>query len=720
METSSGNGGGGGGGGGVISSESLKQITLSPEENNELIAIQQEIQTNLTWSTYERFLQVTIRILQVHIENNITIVNVFKMADSFKTLADFNFKVFLKCLNDYTSVMFVNDTHLCRIIVMFVDFFKRVYFLYRKHQFIASQQQINVNQLDITMRDIYTEISDNYTQFTSAKEKLERLDETLGDLTDELKNERATITMLRDEIDEIKNERNATIAELNQNMRELKKITTIEKPEKKNVSGELESYRQREERTQLMVRQEMEIARLQQENTNCVARLNEKIAQLEADYRNREFDLRERFLKEQLTTAAAAAAATTPAVTTQVAPIESVNVKLLENEIERYKNIIDDNNLEIKKLNNSIKTFISQNQELTNTNRSLDETNRRLTMEIDSNNLEIKKLNNSIKTYMDQNQELTNTNNSNNLKIEKLNNTIETFIDQNEKLANTNLSLNETNTRLAMEVSSIKNPPLPIKMEPQFEIPSLSTTTTATPEFGMTSSIIQDKYIQLTSAAGVAFNFLEQQLKRQSLFEIENYDKTIISDYINEIETKFDRLLKIRTFWSSISAEQEARLNNFLNPQLEGEVSYIIKFERTIAAYVDWIMSAEGKVEKIDSLERQIKESFEELDMLSRDIKPNLTESSVQKLSDENKFLLDTVKSLELKSKEQIADQVTKTIQEELSQLNDSLKNLQEIFYKHNTELTETSDWKIKIMEKYEALARLVVTESSRLKNIKI
>jgi predicted nucleic acid-binding Zn-ribbon protein len=719
METSSGNGGGGGGGGGgVISSESLKQITLSPEENNELIAIQQEIQTNLTWSTYERFLQVTIRILQVHIENNITIVNVFKMADSFKTLADFNFKVFLKCLNDYTSVMFVNDTHLCRIIVMFVDFFKRVYFLYRKHQFIASQQQINVNQLDITMRDIYTEISDNYTQFTSAKEKLERLDETLGDLTDELKNERATITMLRDEIDEIKNERNATIAELNQNMRELKKITAIEKPEKKNVSGELENYRQREERTQLMVRQEMEIARLQQENTNCVARLNEKIAQLEADYRNREFDLRERFLKEQLTTAAAAA--TAPAVTTQVAPIESVNVKLLENEIERYKNIIDDNNLEIKKLNNSIKTFISQNQELTNTNRSLDETNRRLTMEIDSNNLEIKKLNNSIKTYMDQNQELTNTNNSNNLKIEKLNNTIETFIDQNEKLANTNLSLNETNTRLAMEVSSIKNPPLPIKMEPQFEIPSLSTTTTATPEFGMTSSIIQDKYIQLTSAAGVAFNFLEQQLKRQSLFEIENYDKTIISDYINEIETKFDRLLKIRTFWSSISAEQEARLNNFLNPQLEGEVSYIIKFERTIAAYVDWIMSAEGKVEKIDSLERQIKESFEELDMLSRDIKPNLTESSVQKLSDENKFLLDTVKSLELKSKEQIADQVTKTIQEELSQLNDSLKNLQEIFYKHNTELTETSDWKIKIMEKYEALARLVVTESSRLKNIKI
>ncbi|AKN81050.1 Desmoplakin [Lonomia obliqua multiple nucleopolyhedrovirus] len=191
---------------GVGGVESLKQIQLTAEEQTKLTTLYYNMQSNMTWMYFEEFLDTFISIVKVHIENNITIVNILTLARNIKLLADYNFTQFIECIFINTSIRFTINEQLCETVTLFVKFFTNIYYLYRQTTF----QITEFSQMSILFSELYKEIEFKYNSSIEATNN----SLIIARLQNELKKERSTVQQLKEELLVTKN----TNSELQNNL----------------------------------------------------------------------------------------------------------------------------------------------------------------------------------------------------------------------------------------------------------------------------------------------------------------------------------------------------------------------------------------------------------------------------------------------------------------------------------------------------------------------
>ncbi|ABL76002.1 desmoplakin-like protein [Maruca vitrata nucleopolyhedrovirus] len=205
---------------GVGGSQSLNQIMLTNEEESELLSLLKNMQTNMSWERVQNFVEILVKIVRVHVINSATIVNVISSITSVRTLIDYNFTEFIKCVYQKTNMRFELDQYLCTNIVTFIDFFTRIFYLMTRTNF----QFTTFDQLTQYSNELYTRIQTIILQnaSTSLPPTVETVnsDIVISNLQEQLKKERA----LRQQITEqhrIANER-AEIAQTRYNDLDIK------------------------------------------------------------------------------------------------------------------------------------------------------------------------------------------------------------------------------------------------------------------------------------------------------------------------------------------------------------------------------------------------------------------------------------------------------------------------------------------------------------------
>ncbi|AGA16217.1 hypothetical protein [Thysanoplusia orichalcea nucleopolyhedrovirus] len=657
---------------GVGGSQNLNQITLTNEEESELAVLLNNMQTNLTWECVQSFIQIFIRIVRVHVINNVTIINVISALSSVRTLIDYNFTEFIKCVYLKTNIRFAIDQYLCATIVIFVEFFSRVYTLMTQKSF----QFATFEQLTEISTQVYTQIATIVTQnadFTMSPPSGPRPFETINydniilDLQDQLKRERA----------------------LHQQISEQHKLAND------RVEILQTQYNELDAKYKEIIDDKSEFA--QQKNENI-----RKIKQLEKINKDLDNDIQE--LRD-----------------TNAENLSQL--KLQKNDIEEYKANILKLNEEIHKLKNKLDTSRSNTTDLNNKIESLER-------QIDDK----QGLNEELKINIAKINETTQKYKLDAIDIIELKQAITVKDQELAAKSNQYLQLNSAYEQTVNELNAFKNQLSQTAVQYQtLQQTYLESQTILEGALAFINSIYQivmqiDKPDYVTTLKP-QFTIEESKLQMDTIeswmlslkSKLSNIDTANLQPNADLIDLKTQIASKVpKNILNRILKKQyNIKPENYSIDMLEPIT--IISAVSALAEQYDALQNQNVKMKqdfeiKLDELERTLQRNKSDVEsiseFISRDpaLNRNLNDERFQNLKQQydemsSKYL--AMETTKIKEMELLADQAVKM---ELGKLNAQVDELNSLFIKYNSKAQEIFEWKSDMLKRYETLARTTVT----------
>nr|WRK24002.1 ac66 [Bombyx mori nucleopolyhedrovirus] len=647
---------------GVGGSQSLNQITLTNEEESELTALLKNMQTNMTWELVQNFVEVLIRIVRVHVVNNVTMINVISSITSVRTLIDYNFTEFIRCVYQKTNIRFAIDQYLCTNMVTFIDFFIRVFYLVTRTNFQFTTFDQLTQYSDELYTKIQTSILNSAAPLSPPTVETVNSDLVISNLQEQLKRERALMQQIVEQ-HRIANERVETMQS---------QYDELDLKYKEIFEDKSEFAQQKSENVQKI----KQLERSNRELNGAVQKLRDENAERLSEIQLQKGDLDE---------------------------YKSANRQLNE-DIHRLKKRMEstfDKNY-VKTLNDKIESLEKQLDDTQNLNRELESSINETaqTYKFDAKDVMELKQSVSIKdqeiamknaqylelsaTYQQTVNELTATKNELS-QIATTNQSLFAESEESKVLLEGALAFIDSFYQIIMQIEKPDYVPI------------------SKPQLTAQESIYQTDYIK---------DWLQKLRSKLSNADVANLQS--VSE-VNDLKTQIISIVPRNIVNRILKENYKVKVENVNAESMENvavisAVSALVQqYEQSEKQNIRLRQDFEIKLNELQRLLDQNQTDFESIsEFISRDpaFNRNLNDERFQNLKqqcDEMSSKYSALKTTKIKEMESIADQAVKS---EMSKLNTQLDELNSLFVKYNRKAQDIFEWKTSMLKRYETLAR--------------
>nr|WRK23726.1 ac66 [Bombyx mori nucleopolyhedrovirus] len=647
---------------GVGGSQSLNQIMLTNEEESELTALLKNMQTNMTWELVQNFVEVLIRIVRVHVVNNVTMINVISSITSVRTLIDYNFTEFIRCVYQKTNIRFAIDQYLCTNMVTFIDFFTRVFYLVTRTNFQFTTFDQLTQYSDELYTKIQTSILNSAAPLSPPTVETVNSDVVISNLQEQLKRERALMQQIVEQ-HRIANERVETMQsqyeELDLKYKEIfedKSEFAQQKSENVQKIKQLERYNKELNGA---------VQKLRDENTERLSEIQLQKGDLD-EYKNTNRQLNENIhrLKKRMEST-----------------FDKNYVKTLNDKIESLEKQLDDTqnlNRELESsINETAQTYKFDAKDVMELKQSVSIKDQEIAMK-NAQYLELSA------TYQQTVNELTATKNE----LSQIATTNQSLFAENEEskvLLEGALAFIDSFYQIIMQIEKPDYVPI------------------SKPQLTAQESIYQTDYIK---------DWLQKLRSKLSNADVANLQS--VSE-VNDLKTQIISIVPRNIVNRILKENYKVKVEN-VNAELMENVAVIStvsalvqKYEQSEKQNIRLRQDFEIKLNELQRLLDQNQTDFESIsEFISRDpaFNRNLNDERFQNLRqqcDEMSSKYSALKTTKIKEMESIADQAVKS---EMSKLNTQLDELNSLFVKYNRKAQDIFEWKTSMLKRYETLAR--------------
>nr|AGX01152.1 orf66 [Bombyx mori nucleopolyhedrovirus] len=647
---------------GVGGSQSLNQITLTNEEESELTALLKNMQTNMTWELVQNFVEVLIRIVRVHVVNNVTMINVISSITSVRTLIDYNFTEFIRCVYQKTNIRFAIDQYLCTNMVTFIDFFIRVFYLVTRTNFQFTTFDQLTQYSDELYTKIQTSILNSAAPLSPPTVETVNSDVVISNLQEQLKRERALMQQIVEQ-HRIANERVETMQS---------QYDELDLKYKEIFEDKSEFAQQKSENVQKI----KQLERSNRELNGAVQKLRDENAERLSEIQLQKGDLDE---------------------------YKNTN-RLLNEDIHRLKKRMEstfDKNY-VNTLNDKIESLEKQLDDTQNLNRELESSINETAQAYKFDTKDVMELKQSVSikdqeiamknaqylelsaTYQQTVNELTATKNE----LSQIATTNQSLFAENEEskvLLEGALAFIDSFYQIIMQIEKPDYVPI------------------SKPQLTAQESIYQTDYIK---------DWLQKLRSKLSNADVANLQS--VSE-VNDLKTQIISIVPRNIVNRILKENYKVKVEN-VNAELMENVAVISAVSALVQQYeqsekqnIRLRQDFEIKLNELQRLLDQNQTDFESIsEFISRDpaFNRNLNDERFQNLKqqcDEMSSKYSALKTTKIKEMESIADQAVKS---EMSKLNTQLDELNSLFVKYNRKAQDIFEWKTSMLKRYETLAR--------------
>nr|BEV20922.1 hypothetical protein [Bombyx mori nucleopolyhedrovirus] len=647
---------------GVGGSQSLNQITLTNEEESELTALLKNMQTNMTWELVQNFVEVLIRIVRVHVVNNVTMINVISSITSVRTLIDYNFTEFIRCVYQKTNIRFAIDQYLCTNMVTFIDFFIRVFYLVTRTNFQFTTFDQLTQYSDELYTKIQTSILNSAAPLSPPTVETVNSDVVISNLQEQLKRERALMQQIVEQ-HRIANERVETMQS---------QYDELDLKYKEIFEDKSEFAQQKSENVQKI----KQLERFNRELNGAVQKLRDENAERLSEIQLQKGDLDE---------------------------YKNTNRQLNE-DIHRLKKRMEstfDKNY-VKTLNDKIESLEKQLDDTQNLNRELESSINETAQAYKFDTKDVMELKQSVSikdqeiamknaqylelsaTYQQTVNELTATKNE----LSQIATTNQSLFAENEEskvLLEGALAFIDSFYQIIMQIEKPDYVPI------------------SKPQLTAQESIYQTDYIK---------DWLQKLRSKLSNADVANLQS--VSE-VNDLKTQIISIVPRNIVNRILKENYKVKVENVNAESMENvavisAVSALVQqYEQSEKQNIRLRQDFEIKLNELQRLLDQNQTDFESIsEFISRDpaFNRNLNDERFQNLRqqcDEMSSKYSALKTTKIKEMESIADQAVKS---EMSKLNTQLDELNSLFVKYNRKAQDIFEWKTSMLKRYETLAR--------------
>lgn len=647
---------------GVGGSQSLNQITLTNEEESELTALLKNMQTNMTWELVQNFVEVLIRIVRVHVVNNVTMINVISSITSVRTLIDYNFTEFIRCVYQKTNIRFAIDQYLCTNMVTFIDFFIRVFYLVTRTNFQFTTFDQLTQYSDELYTKIQTSILNSAAPLSPPTVETVNSDVVISNLQEQLKRERALMQQIVEQ-HRIANERVETMQS---------QYDELDLKYKEIFEDKSEFAQQKSENVQKI----KQLERSNRELNGAVQKLRDENAEILSEVQLQKGDLDEykntnRQLNEDIHRLKKRMEST----------FDKNYVKTLNDKIESLEKQLDDTqnlNRELESsINETAQTYKFDAKDVMELKQSVSIKDQEIAMK-NAQYLELSA------TYQQTVNELTATKNE----LSQIATTNQSLFAENEEskvLLEGALAFIDSFYQIIMQIEKPDYVPI------------------SKPQLTAQESIYQTDYIK---------DWLQKLRSKLSNADVANLQS--VSE-VNDLKTQIISIVPRNIVNRILKENYKVKVEN-VNAELMENVAVISAVSALVQQYeqsekqnIRLRQDFEIKLNELQRLLDQNQTDFESIsEFISRDpaFNRNLNDERFQNLKqqcDEMSSKYSALKTTKIKEMESIADQAVKS---EMSKLNTQLDELNSLFVKYNRKAQDIFEWKTSMLKRYETLAR--------------
>nr|WRK23450.1 ac66 [Bombyx mori nucleopolyhedrovirus]WRK23588.1 ac66 [Bombyx mori nucleopolyhedrovirus] len=647
---------------GVGGSQSLNQIMLTNEEESELTALLKNMQTNMTWELVQNFVEVLIRIVRVHVVNNVTMINVISSITSVRTLIDYNFTEFIRCVYQKTNIRFAIDQYLCTNMVTFIDFFTRVFYLVTRTNFQFTTFDQLTQYSDELYTKIQTSILNSAAPLSPPTVETVNSDVVISNLQEQLKRERALMQQIVEQ-HRIANERVETMQS---------QYEELDLKYKEIFEDKSEFAQQKSENVQKI----KQLERYNKELNGAVQKLRDENAERLSEIQLQKDDLDEykntnRQLNEDIHRLKKRMEST----------FDKNYVKTLNDKIESLEKQLDDTqnlNRELESsINETAQTYKFDAKDVMELKQSVSIKDQEIAMK-NAQYLELSA------TYQQTVNELTATKNE----LSQIATTNQSLFAENEEskvLLEGALAFIDSFYQIIMQIEKPDYVPI------------------SKPQLTAQESIYQTDYIK---------DWLQKLRSKLSNADVANLQS--VSE-VNDLKTQIISIVPRNIVNRILKENYKVKVEN-VNAELMENVAVIStvsalvqKYEQSEKQNIRLRQDFEIKLNELQRLLDQNQTDFESIsEFISRDpaFNRNLNDERFQNLRqqcDEMSSKYSALKTTKIKEMESIADQAVKS---EMSKLNTQLDELNSLFVKYNRKAQDIFEWKTSMLKRYETLAR--------------
>nr|WRK23312.1 ac66 [Bombyx mori nucleopolyhedrovirus] len=647
---------------GVGGSQSLNQITLTNEEESELTALLKNMQTNMTWELVQNFVEVLIRIVRVHVVNNVTMINVISSITSVRTLIDYNFTEFIRCVYQKTNIRFAIDQYLCTNMVTFIDFFIRVFYLVTRTNFQFTTFDQLTQYSDELYTKIQTSILNSAAPLSPPTVETVNSDLVISNLQEQLKRERALMQQIVEQ-HRIANERVETMQS---------QYDELDLKYKEIFEDKSEFAQQKSENVQKIKQLERSnrelngtVQKLRDENAERLSEIQLQKGDLD-EYKNTNRQLNEDIhrLKKRMEST-----------------FDKNYVKTLNDKIESLEKQLDDTqnlNRELESsINETAQTYKFDAKDVMELKQSVSIKDQEIAMK-NAQYLELSA------TYQQTVNELAATKNE----LSQIATTNQSLFAENEEskvLLEGALAFIDSFYQIIMQIEKPDYVPI------------------SKPQLTAQESIYQTDYIK---------DWLQKLRSKLSNADVANLQS--VSE-VNDLKTQIISIVPRNIVNRILKENYKVKVEN-VNAELMENVAVISAVSALVQQYeqsekqnIRLRQDFEIKLNELQRLLDQNQTDFESIsEFISRDpaFNRNLNDERFQNLKqqcDEMSSKYSALKTTKIKEMESIADQAVKS---EMSKLNTQLDELNSLFVKYNRKAQDIFEWKTSMLKRYETLAR--------------
>nr|QWC64755.1 ac66 [Bombyx mori nucleopolyhedrovirus] len=647
---------------GVGGSQSLNQITLTNEEESELTALLKNMQTNMTWELVQNFVEVLIRIVRVHVVNNVTMINVISSITSVRTLIDYNFTEFIRCVYQKTNIRFAIDQYLCTNMVTFIDFFIRVFYLVTRTNFQFTTFDQLTQYSDELYTKIQTSILNSAAPLSPPTVETVNSDVVISNLQEQLKRERALMQQIVEQ-HRIANERVETMQS---------QYEELDLKYKEIFEDKSEFAQQKSENVQKI----KQLERYNRELNGAVQKLRDENAEILSEIQLQKGDLDEykntnRLLNEDIHRLKKRMEST----------FDKNYVNTLNDKIESLERQLDDTqnlNRELESsINETAQTYKFDAKDVMELKQSVSIKDQEIAMK-NAQYLELSA------TYQQTVNELTATKNE----LSQIATTNQSLFAENEEskvLLEGALAFIDSFYQIIMQIEKPDYVPI------------------SKPQLTAQESIYQTDYIK---------DWLQKLRSKLSNADVANLQS--VSE-VNDLKTQIISIVPRNIVNRILKENYKVKVEN-VNAELMENVAVISAVSALVQQYeqsekqnIRLRKDFEIKLNELQRLLDQNQTDFESIsEFISRDpaFNRNLNDERFQNLKqqcDEMSSKYSALKTTKIKEMESIADQAVKS---EMSKLNTQLDELNSLFVKYNRKAQDIFEWKTSMLKRYETLAR--------------
>ncbi|AAK85623.1 hypothetical protein [Epiphyas postvittana nucleopolyhedrovirus] len=640
----------------------VAKLELTNEEINEFESICKNMQPQtITWNNFAVFIHTFLKIFQLRIVNNVTVVDAIKSLENVNILTNYDFKEFIMCVTRDTHINFTISKELCAIFVTFIRFFQNIYMSITKltyvnadHVVVITLMQTVVIQLiqffitvhffimkiDFKFSDVKT-LTATIDILTARIKALPVAEETTKNLHEELRGERATITKLQ---------------RINQEVQE--KVNDLQ-TKYNNAQDENESLNDEISKLSPLIQKTESL----KEEVERLDKKNKRLKQNLADEHNN-------FLEEQQRR-------------------QNAQQSLQNTEDLQIQNVNENNNKYILELKNAIE---QQNQTI----------------------LKINTLNQQYYEKIEDDAKLYQSNlNDAQQQINKL---------SEEKIDAINEVKRLQQQILEIQGSIFKKDEKESKPLQEFGLNAINTIyekiKSINPDFGNNENFLQmsntDSAVQQWNLVQNWFDRLSTALSGNDVLNINNILHTNAitaskQDLKNQIIERIPANMLVNSdnillTPQDVQNEPDIVLISAVS-RLVSEYNNLARENMSIGQQRDLLTNCASE---IANLKRQLDKNVEDVNQINNLVEstPNLNNQTIQSMQTELNVAKTKLKMLTEEKSEDLKQIADEGVQQEISKLNSKIEQINSLLLKYTSIMEEIQKWKTNMLNMYESLAR--------------